>query len=1146
MQLPSGYAETDYRLIFQSLPGYFILISPQHTILAVSNRFKQALALPEQDLINQPVTAICSYFYPDAETTTYYQEWEYSLNQVLSQRQPHTMAVQSLAFNQTDAQEPSYWQGINSPVLSASGEVAYIIYEARDITQEYLLALQTKKTEERFAAIALATNDAVWDWDLRNNTVIWNESYKTLFGFTQIDTNAASWHDFIHPEDQERVYQGITQVIESGGKFWSDEYRFQCADGSYSEIMDRGYVLHDEAGVPYRMVGSMQDITLYKKTEQQLKETSDFFQFLADTVPAFIWTSHPDGTTDYRNAYYLNFVSRSLASRPGFHWSELLPPEERETIAAEWQSNLAAGLYFEKELRIRNAAGEYRWVLARANPKQDAEGNIVKWLGTATDIHSQKMTQLALEESYQRFKFLADMVPALIWTSNPDGTTDYRNQNYYQYIGDESANRPDFDWTIPLHPDDRTETYTRWMQSASTGQPFEIEHRLWHYSGEYRWLISRATPMRNQNGQVLKWFGTSTDIHEQKLFQQELQDRETWLQRLLADAPVMFCVLRGPELVCTFLNPQMERLYGNRALVGLPARNAWPEIANQGFLEEINTVYNTGQSFAANEYPLNINTGSAAPFTTGYFNISVQPLRDVNQQVEGVLCFSVEVTGQVIAKNQAEALAAKLQHETEKFKLLSEAVPQLVWTSRPDGIIDYLNQQWINYTGIPWQEGQDSGLLEVLHPDDYTFTMQHWLDRLSTGQPLELEYRLRNAAGQYRWHLARGLALKDVAGNIVKWCGTCTDIHDQKDIQRKLQESNERFRFLAEAIPQKVWTAKPNGEVDYFNQQWLQYTGLKMEELTEWGWQRVMHPDDLPHTLQAWKNSLATATDFQTENRLRRADGTYRWQLTRGLPMHNQWGLITMWVGTITDIHDQKTAQENLQEANSELKRINEDLDRFVYTASHDLKLPIINMGGLFEEIIKSGAFTDPDHAKLVQLFYKSLDQINTTITDLSEIAKVQKNIHAEKEKIDLAALTEEICLSIQDQIQSSGAQINTDFAAVPHLEFSKANLRSILYNLISNAIKYRSPELVPAVLVKTSIGPDHVILSVQDNGLGINLDLHKEKLFQMFKRFHSHVPGTGLGLYMINRIMQNNNGHVEVESKIKEGSTFRVYFRKP
>jgi signal transduction histidine kinase len=179
-----------------------------------------------------------------------------------------------------------------------------------------------------------------------------------------------------------------------------------------------------------------------------------------------------------------------------------------------------------------------------------------------------------------------------------------------------------------------------------------------------------------------------------------------------------------------------------------------------------------------------------------------------------------------------------------------------------------------------------------------------------------------------------------------------------------------------------------------------------------------------------------------------------------------------------------------------------------------------------------------------VQLFQKSLTQIHTTITDLAEIAKVQKNINVEKENISLAALTEEISLSIQDLIHSTGARIHTDFSAAPSLTFSKANLRSILYNLLSNALKYRSPERAPELRITTEQVPGFVILAVQDNGLGIDLNRHKDKLFQMFKRFHSHVPGTGLGLYMINRIVQNNQGHVEVTSNLGAGTTFRIYFR--
>lgn len=1018
MQGLSSPAEPAYRLLFESLSGYFLAISPQLTVLAASNTFIVKTGLPKNAVLGKPIMSLYTHWVP-AAAAGHICEWENALAYLQTNQASFTMAEQHPPFFGAAPAPAKHWQLVNTPVYAATGELIYIIHEVKDITAQYLANEKARQSEERFNMVALATNDAVWDWNLQNNTITWNEGYKSLFGFAEINASLNSRYDSIHPDDRERIIAGINQAIANNQHFWYDEYRFRCADGSYSDIVDRGYVLYNTAGAAYRMVGSMQDITLSKKAEQQQKETAQFFRFLADTVPAFIWTSNPDGSTDYRNQYYYDFVGLDTTRQPGFSW---------------------------------------------------------------TDV---------------------------------------------------------------LHPDDREESLQQWLHAVKTGELFEIEHRLRAKTGKYHWILSRARAMRDEQGHIIKWFGSSTDIEAQKKYQQELQAREAWLQRLLTDAPVLFCVLRGPDLVCTFINPNLEHFYSKRAYIGLAAREAWPELADQNFISILNNVYTTGQPFVANEFLLNIKKQDNEHLQASYLNISVQPLRDANNLVEGVLFFGVDVTGQVVAKNQAEMLASKIRHETEKFKLLSEAVPQLVWTARPDGLIDYLNQQWITYTGIPWEESRGSGLLEVLHPDDYEFTMQLWRESLATGKPLELEYRLRNAAGQYRWHLVRGLALKNEEGRIIKWCGTCTDIHDQKYIQQKLQESNDRFRFLAESIPQKVWTAKPNGEIDYYNQQWLQFTGLTFEELKDWGWEKIIHPDDLNDTTRFWQKSLATATDFQMENRLRQADGTYRWHLTRGLPMHNEQGLLTMWVGTNTDINEQKVNQENLQEANAELKRINEDLDRFVYTASHDLKLPIINMGSLFGEIIRSSEFTDPDHNKLVELFYKSLDQINATISDLLEITKVQKNINAEKEKVDLQQLTNEICLSIQDLVQNSQARIFTDFAPIPYLEFSKANLRSILYNLISNAIKYRSPHRPPDIYISTAMAGDFNVLTVKDNGLGINLARHKDKLFQMFKRFHSHVPGTGLGLYMVNRIMQNNNGYIEVDSNLDTGSTFRIYFRK-
>jgi PAS domain S-box-containing protein len=739
----------DYQSIFHALPGMNLILSPELIIIGASKSYLQAFPCRSEELIGQPYTVLCA-----GEDAAAFEKWEASFRYVLAHRQPHTMEVISSGHEAAGGQ--TYWQRTNIPVLDEEQQqLQYILHEARDVTAECLAAKKIKEKEELFRLVSMATNDAIWDWNLPDQIISWNENFKTLFGYCEPFTSVQTWTEYIHPEDRERVVSGRHRVMEAGNHYWFEEYRFRCADGSYSDIIDRAYLLYGPGGRPCRMVGSMVDMTLQKEAENKVQEQAEFFEFLTNSIPAFIWTSDARGRMDFRNAYYLNFFDPDISHKGHFHWSEVLPAEQRSALIADWGAQIRQGKPFERELQVRAASGEFRWVLARANPQYNQEGRLIRWLGIASDIQEQKETQ------------------------------------------------------------------------------------------------------------------------------------------------------------------------------------------------------------------------------------------------------------------------------------------------------------------------------------------------------------------------------------------------------HQLKASMERFRLLAEAMPQKVWTALPDGHINYLNQQWMDYTGCPFEQLKGHGMAEVFHPDDLPAALQIWGQAIATGTAFQMEHRLCQADGTYRWHLGRGLPMRNGAGELVMWVGTDTDIHEQKLAQQELLTANQELQKINEDLDSFVYTASHDLKLPIINMGSIFEELMRSCEIKDPDQEKMVAMFHKSLEQIQTTISDLAEIAKVQKNFHQEKEEIDLQALTQEVLLSIQDQVKACGARVEADFAAVPRLYFSRVNLRSIFYNLISNAIKYQAPGRPPVVRLRTYPQDDYLVLAVQDNGLGMDLGLCRDKLFQMFKRFHTHVPGTGLGLYIIHRIMQNNNGLVEVDSNPNLGSTFRIYFQQ-
>ena len=236
-------------------------------------------------------------------------------------------------------------------------------------------------------------------------------------------------------------------------------------------------------------------------------------------------------------------------------------------------------------------------------------------------------------------------------------------------------------------------------------------------------------------------------------------------------------------------------------------------------------------------------------------------------------------------------------------------------------------------------------------------------------------------------------------------------------------------------------------------------------------------------------------------------------------------------------------ANEQLVSKNEQLTRINADLDSFVYTASHDLKQPIDNMAGLFGELKGAATFHDPDAAHMMTMFEEALRQILGTIQGLTDVVQQQRQLEQlPVEEVALQPFTEEIIRSLQPVLAPYGTPFTLDFGAVPTLRMARSSLHSMLYNLLSNALKYAMPGRAPHVRVHTELAGDRTVLVVQDNGRGIDLTRHGEELFQLFRRFHPDVVGSGMGLYLVNRLVHQVGGRVEVDSIVDQGTTFRIY----
>ncbi len=350
-----------------------------------------------------------------------------------------------------------------------------------------------------------------------------------------------------------------------------------------------------------------------------------------------------------------------------------------------------------------------------------------------------------------------------------------------------------------------------------------------------------------------------------------------------------------------------------------------------------------------------------------------------------------------------------------------------------------------------------------------------------------------------------------------------------------VEEERARFRFMAESMPQKIFTARPDGAVDYLNRQWVDFTGLPLDEILNWGWTQFIHPDDLERNISEWKRCVETGEPFHLEHRFRRADGKYRWHLSRARAMRDSSGRITMWIGSNTEIHEQKEKEQ-------ELRRANEDLEQFAFSASHDLQEPIRNVA-IYSEIIsrRYQNVLDDQGRRFLEFLREGGHRLTVLVNDLLTYTRASMAELAEKPVQSEDALNDALA-NLAEVVRETGAVVTRD--PLPEIRMGESHLQQVLQNLIGNALKYRSEQPPRIHISATSLGGMWQF-SVKDNGIGID-PRYKEKIFGVFKRLHHDrkYSGTGIGLAICQRIVERYGGRIWVDSEPGRGSTF--YFTIP
>lgn len=794
-------------------------------------------------------------------------------------------------------------------------------------------------------------------------------------------------------------------------------------------------------------------------------------------------------------------------------------------------------------------------------------------------------TQDALREKEQ-LQQLCDSMPQFVWMSNAQGELQYVNRQWVEYSGltvEQSQNQQNI--ADCYHPDDVQEAYNQWMHSLTTKQTYEFEGRLRAVAGSYRWFLIRIVPVLDGQGQVLRWYGTATDIHDRKIAElnaQFLRDLDRRLRQLTDSRAMEWEVVRSLG----------EYLQVDRCLWHTVDLAAGITTVEQDWYQP-SDLKSTAGVYQLSEYilpemirhycrgqPLVIEDVTTHGFTASVAHNFAQhkihailgtPCIEAGRWVAALAVNScsvrqwrsdeVELLQEIVARlwsliEQTRAIAA-LREQEERTRLATEAAELGMWFW--DLVADQLEgtDRCKALFGLsPDAEFSYPVFLNTLHPEDRDRTQAAVTRALAQRVEYDIEYRTVWADGSTHWIAAKGRGFYDGSGQPLRMMGTVQEITSRKRSEQALQENEQRFVTLAQASPVVIFQLNAASECVYINSRWSELTGHSEAGALGTGWIETLYPEDRDRLVQEWLHWAQTARQqdiYQNEGRLVCLDGTILWYYIQALPLIEA-GSVTGYIGTLTDITDRKQAElerEQLltreQAARQEAERVNRLKDEFFSTLSHELRTPLNPILG-WTKMLQGQRLSPEKVAQALETIERNVKHQTRLVDDLLDVSRgIQGKFQLNSQPVDLVLILTNAIQTVQFSAQAKLIDLKFDGSQPIYTMGDRDRLGQIFWNLLSNAIKF-TPE-GGQVTIELSVAQEgsgrSCQIRIMDTGIGIAPDFLPH-VFDYFRQAEGgstrRYGGLGLGLAIVRHLVELHGGIVTAESPgLGQGATFTV-----
>jgi PAS domain S-box-containing protein len=1077
------------------------------------------------------------------------------------------------------------------PVQNERGAVTHFVAIQRDVTERRRIEDSLRDSEAQLRAILDHSTAVIFVKDLEGRYVRINRLYEALFGVTEAEVKGETDHDIHAKEVADAVRANDREVIAANRPLQFEE-QVDTVDGR-RQFISLKFPLYDDGGRPYRVCGIATDITERKRAEVALRESNERLQLALEAADVGTWRVDLKAGLSTRDAALNRILGlpEDPLTIPVSKMFERIYPGDAPRVNESWERAIRTGLY-DEEHRIMRPDGNIIWVRDRGRFFYGPDGEPLYATGALTDITKRKRAEDALKISEERLNIAmhAGGIGMVDWDVRADSLVwSEKYMDIYGLPPGKTSGRYE-DWRERVYPEDLPAVEALiWMTFEKKLPHWQVEYRIVRAdNGEVRWIQSRHRVFYDAQGAPQRTVGAARDITERKRSEETLKLSEERLRLALKVGAIGTFDWDIP-MDKGFLTEKSRAIFGLPLSKSTFAYEDWRRCVHPSDISQCEANLQDAYEHRIEEWPtqyriLRPDTGELRWIESRsriFYDAQGAPLR--------VIGTILDITDRILVEE------ARRENE-ERLRQLADAMPQIVYTCGPDGLVDYANQQWCEYVGFTVEQSTGRKWMEAVHPDDLESMEQRVRESAETGQPFDTEYRLRRKDGQYRWYLSRAIPIRNEQGRIVKWIGTATDIHDRKeaeaereDLLAREQAARADAEHSAESI-RRLQAVTDSALAPLTLDDLLHEMLSRTRELlaTDFAAILLLTEDEQSLSVRAtigWEETVTgllvpvgqgVAGSIAASRAPLVVEDLSKMEVINPVLRRNARSLIgapLIVEGRLIGVIHADTArprrfteddvrllqlvadrvalaieQTRLYEVEQQARRQAEDANRmkdeFLALVSHELRSPLNAVLG-YAAMLRRGGLDAQKAEQAVEIIERSGKAQARLIDDLLDTARIiGGKLRLFVGPVDLVSVIEQAVQTIQPAADAKGVSLRTDLPdKIGQITGDPARLQQVVWNLLSNAVKF-TPQGGRVEARLERVDP-YIRITVSDTGKGISSDF----LPFVFDRFRQadassakRYGGLGLGLALVQYLVELHGGTIEAESAGEsQGSTFRV-----